>query len=77
MSDYEVHRERVVEREVPVTERIVEREVPTTRRTVEHRSTTGGGFGYAGRTGFNPVQGIIVAAVAILLLLLILGAFTR
>lgn len=74
MSDYEIERERIVEREVPVTERIVEREVPTTRRTVVERRTTGGGYG---RGGFNPVQGIIAAAVAIILLLLILGAFTR
>lgn len=77
MSDFEVERERIVEREVPVTERIVEREVPRTRRTVVERRTTGDdGYG-SRRAGFNPVQGIIMATVAIILLLLILGAFTR
>lgn len=75
MSDYEVQRERIVERQVPVTERIVEREVPTTRRTIVERRTSGGG--YRGAAGMNPVQGIIIAAVAIILLLLMLGAFTR
>ena len=75
MADYEVERERIVEREVPTT-RIVEREVPTTRRTLVERRSTGGGFGY-GPGGFNAVQGLIAAAVAIILLLLILGAFTR
>jgi hypothetical protein len=65
MSDYEIQRERIVER--PVTERVVEREVPVGRRTiVEHR---GGGYG----PGFNPVAGVIMALVAILLVLLILG----
>jgi hypothetical protein len=71
MSDYEIERERIVEREVPVTERVVERRVPMGRRTVvEHRGGAGYGF------GANPVGLVIVAAVVILLLLLILGAFT-
>jgi hypothetical protein len=67
MSDYEVQRERIVERPV-TTERIVERDVPVTgRRVVVER---GGDY------GFNPVAMVIAAAVVILLLLLILGAFT-
>lgn len=67
MSDYEIQRERIVERPV-TTERIVEREVPVTgRRVVVER---GGGY------GFNPVTLVIAAAVVVLLLLLILGAFT-
>lgn len=66
MSDYEVQRERIVERPV-TTERVVEREVPVTgRRVVVER----GGY------GFNPMAMVIAAAVVILLLLLILGAFT-
>jgi hypothetical protein len=64
MADYEIQRERIVER--PVTERVVEREVPTGRRTIVERR---GGF--AG--GFNPVAGLIMVLVAVLLLLLILG----
>jgi hypothetical protein len=72
MSDYEIQRERVVEREVPVTERVVERQVPVGRRTVVERRSGGVGYGM----GANPVGMIIVAAVVILLLLLILGAFT-
>jgi hypothetical protein len=68
MADYEIQRERVVER--PVTERVVEREVPVGRRTVVERR---GGVGY----GFNPVAGIIMALVAVLLLLLILGVLVK
>lgn len=70
MSDYEIQRERIVERPV-ATERVVEREVPvrTGRRVVVER---GGGYG----AGFNPVTAIIAAAIVVLLLLLILGAFT-
>jgi hypothetical protein len=46
---------------------IVEREVPVTgRRTVVERR---GGYGM----GFNPVSGVIMAVVAVLLLLLVLG----
>ena len=70
MSDYEIERERVVERDVPV-ERVVEREVPVRRTVVERRS---GGVGYG--VGANPAGLLIVAAVVILLLLLVLGAFT-
>ena len=70
MSDFEVERERIVEREVPVTERVVEREVPTRRRVVTE-TRTGGGYGM----GANPVGLIIIAAIVILLLLLLLGAF--
>jgi hypothetical protein len=67
MSDYEIQRERIVERPV-TTERVVEREVPVRgRRVIVER---GGGY------GFNPVAPIIAAAVVILLLLLILGAVT-
>jgi hypothetical protein len=72
MSDYEIHRERIVEREVPARDRdvVVEREVPARgRRVVVER---GGGYGY----GVNWLAPIIAAAVVILLLLLILGAFT-
>ena len=65
MADYEIQRERIVER--PVTERVVEREVPSGRRIVEHRS--GGGYGF----GFNPVGLIIMALVVVLLLFLLLG----
>lgn len=66
MADYEIQRERIVER--PVTERVVEREVPVGRRTVvEHRR--GGAFD----GGFNPVAGIIMVLVAVLLVLLIAG----
>ena len=72
MSDYEIQRERVVEREVPVTERVVERQVPVGRRTVVERRSGGVGYGM----GANPVCLVIVAAVVILLLLLLLGAFT-
>ena len=68
MSDFE--RERIVEREVPVTERVVEREVPTRRRVVTE-TRTGGGYGM----GVNPVGLIIIGAIVILLLLLLLGAF--
>jgi hypothetical protein len=69
MSDYEIRRERIVERPVH-TERIVEREVPVTgRRVVVDR---GYGFG-----GANFVAPIIAAAVVILLLLLLLGVFTH
>lgn len=69
MADYEIQRERIVERPV-ATERVVEREVPTGRRTiVEHR---GSGYGF----GTNPAAMIIMAAVVVLLVLLILGAFT-
>ncbi|MEA3019620.1 MAG: hypothetical protein QOI47_1144 [Actinomycetota bacterium] len=76
MSDYEVQRERIVERPVPVTERVVEREVPVTRRrTVVERRTMGGGFGYGPIN--SPAAGIIAAAIAILVLLLIVGVFTR
>ena len=70
MSDHEIERERIVEREVPVTERIVEREVPTRHRIVT-TTRSGGGYGM----GANPVGMIIVAAIVILLLLLLLGAF--
>jgi hypothetical protein len=71
MSDYEIQRERIVERPV-TTERIVEREVPVTgRRVVVERGGRRGGY------GFNPVAPIIAAAVVILLLLLILGTFTH
>ena len=66
MAEYEVQRERIVER--PVTERVVE--VPTGRRTVVERR--GGSYGWFG----NPAAAVIAAAVVILLLLLILGAFT-
>lgn len=67
MAEYEIQRERIVERPV---ERVVEREVPTGRRTiVESR----GGYG---AWGGNFVAPLIMAAVVILLLLLILGAFT-
>jgi hypothetical protein len=72
MSDYEIQRERIVEREVPVTERVVEREVPRRRRTIVESRGVGAGYGF----GANPVGLLIVAAVVILLLLLILGAFT-
>lgn len=65
MADYEIERERVVER--PVTERIVEREVPVGRRTIVERRAGG----HAG--GFNPVAGLIMVLVAVLLVLLILG----
>jgi hypothetical protein len=69
MSDYEIQRERIVERPV-TTERVVEREVPVgRRRTVVSR---GGRGGYA----FNPVAPIIAAVIVVLLLLLILGALT-
>ena len=68
MADYEIQRERIVERPV---ERVVEREVPVGRRTVVERR--GGGYGFAGP---NFVAPLIMAAVVILLLLLILGAFT-
>jgi hypothetical protein len=61
MADYEIERERIVERPV---ERIVER--PAGRRVVVER---GGGAGY----GFNPMAGVIMAIVAVLLVLLILG----
>jgi hypothetical protein len=48
---------------------IVEREVPVTgRRTVVERR---GGYGFAG--GFNPVSGVIMALVVVLLVLLVLG----
>ena len=67
MSDYEVQRERIVERPV-TTERIIERDVPVDRRRVVVER--GGGY------GFNPFSLVIAAAVIILLLLLILGAFT-
>ena len=69
MSDFE--RERIVEREVPVTERVVEREVPTRRRVVTE-TRTGGGYG----TGVNPVGLLIIGVIAVILLLLVLGAFT-
>jgi hypothetical protein len=69
MSDYEVQRERIVERPVP-TERVVEREVPVSgRRVVVER---GGRYGI----GPNPVSLVLIAAIVILLLLLILGALT-
>ena len=71
MSDFEVERERIVEREVPVTERVVEREVPTRRRVVT-TTRSGGGYG----VGVNPVGLIIIGIVAVILLLLLLGAFT-
>jgi len=66
MADYEIQRERIVER--PVTERVVEREVPVGRRTVVERHD-----GYGRGFGFNPMAGVIMAVIAILLLLLILG----
>lgn len=54
MAEYEIERERIIER-------------PTVHRTiVEERR---GGWG----VGFNPLSGVIMAVVAILLLLLILG----
>ena len=69
MSDYEIRRERIVERPVH-TERIVEREVPVTgRRVVAER-----GYGRGGPVFVAP---LIAAAVVILLLLLMLGAFTH
>jgi hypothetical protein len=69
MSDYEIQRERVVERPV-TTERIVEREVPVRgRRVVVER---GGPTGI----GLNPLSLVIIAAIVVLVLLLILGAFT-
>ena len=74
MAEYEIQRERIVERPVvdsartigASTERIVE--VPTGRRTVVERRD-GAGYGF----GFNPVAGILMALVAVLVLLLILG----
>jgi hypothetical protein len=69
MSDYEIRRERIVERPVH-TERIVEREVPASgRRVVVDR-----GYGRGGPVFLAP---LIAAAVVILLLLLLLGVFTR
>jgi hypothetical protein len=69
MSDFEIRRERIVERPVQ-TERVVEREVPVTgRRVVVER-----GYGRGGPAFLAP---LIAAAVVILLLLLILGTFTR
>jgi hypothetical protein len=65
MADYEIQRERIVER--PVTERVVEREVPVGRRTIVERRS--GGYG----PGFNPVAGIIMALVVVLLVLLLFG----
>jgi hypothetical protein len=65
MADYEIQRERIVER--PVTERVVEREVPTGRRTIIERRDSGYG------PGFNPVAGIIMALVVVLLVLLLFG----
>lgn len=59
MSDYEIQRERIVEREVPIEGR---------RTVVEHRR---GGMGYG--AGFNPVSGLIMALVLILLVLLVFG----
>ena len=58
MADYEIRRERIVEREVPVERR---------RTIVEHRR------GYGGGMGFNPVAGVIMALVVVLLVLLVLG----
>lgn len=47
-------------------ERIVEREVPVRRRTVvEHRGGSG--------IGFNPFAGVLMALVAVLVLVLLLG----
>jgi len=72
MSDYEIRRERIVERPVQ-TERVVEREVPVAgRRVVVERGGRGLGYG-----GPNFVAPVIAAAVVILLLLLMLGAFTH
>lgn len=71
MSDFEDERERIVEREVPVTERVVEREVPRGRRITTTRSA-GGGYGM----NVNPVGLIIIGVIAVILLLLLLGAFT-
>ena len=71
MSDYEIRRERIVERPVQ-TERVVEREVPVTgRRVVVERGT---GYGRGGPVFLAP---LLAAAVVILLLLLMLGAFTH
>ena len=58
MADYEIRRERIVEREVPVEGR---------RTIVEHRR------GYGAGMGFNPVAGVIMALVIVLLVLLVLG----
>lgn len=67
MADYEIQRERIVERPV---ERVVEREVPAGRRTVVERRAGGAGY------GFNPIPAIVMAAVVVLLLLLVLGVLT-
>jgi len=58
MADYEIRRERIVEREVPVEGR---------RTVVEHRR--GGAYGW----GVNPMGAVIMALVVVLLLLLVLG----
>ena len=59
MTDHEIRRERIVEREVPVVE--------GRRTVVEHRR------GYGMGAGFNPVSGVIMALIVVLLLLLVLG----
>jgi len=64
MPDYEIQRERIVERETPVVERVVPAE---TRRTVVERRS---GMGYG---GLNPVSGLIMALIVVLVLLLIFG----
>ncbi|HYD10862.1 MAG TPA: hypothetical protein VEA78_12245 [Acidimicrobiales bacterium] len=58
MSDHEIRRETIVEREVPVEGR---------RTIVERRSGAGMGM------GFNPVAGLIMALVLVLLVLLLFG----
>ena len=58
----------IYEDEVRRETTIVEREVPVTgRRTIVERR--GGGYGM----GFNPVSGVIMALVVVLLVLLVLG----
>lgn len=64
MPDYEIQRERIVEREAPVVERVVP--VEARRTVVERRS--GDGFG-----GLNPVSGLIMAMIVVLVLLLVFG----
>ena len=59
MADYEVRRERIVEREVPVEGR---------RTVIEHRRG-----GYGAGWGVNPMGAVIMALVVVLLLLLVLG----
>ena len=58
MADYEIQRERIVEREVPTTGR---------RTVVEHR-----GAGFGGWAG-NPAGAVIAALVIVFLVLLLLG----